>query len=140
MKICHVCAFECDETAELCPKCGAELKNAEEAATEETEANALLEPTLVVSVADVITAEVYRDVLSENSIPFTCDTAESDGSMKVLFGGGFVTEDIYVDASNLEKATELYEQVLEMLENEDFAEDFDADFDEEIEETEETEE
>ncbi|MBE6733460.1 MAG: hypothetical protein E7561_05645 [Ruminococcaceae bacterium] len=132
MKTCHVCFFECDEMLELCPKCGAELKNAEETEAAEDTVNLIAEPTLVVSVGDVITAEIYRDILMDNGIPFTCDSAEADGSMKVLFGGGFVTEDIYVDASNLEKAKELYEQVLEMLENEDF----EADFEEIEEETE----
>ena len=124
MKKCHVCFYECEESMELCPVCGAEL-NREEENIQEEEA-VINDPVLAVVVEDVITAEVYRDVLKENNIPFTCDSAEDDGSMKVLFGGGFVTEDIYVDSSNLEAAKRLYEEVLIMLESEEY--DFDDEF------------
>ena len=48
--------------------------------------------------------------------------------MKVLFGGGFVTEDIYVDSSNLELAQSLYEDVLT---SEVEFEEFDGEFEEE---------
>lgn len=107
---CHVCSFECEDGATLCPVCGAELLTEPEEATEKEEESIIENPVLAASVEDVVTAEIYRDILSENSIPFTC---ESDGgSMKIVFGGGFVAEDIYVDESNLEKAQELYEEVL----------------------------
>ena len=69
-------------------------------------------PVLAVSVEDVVTAEIYRDILRENRIPFTCDSTESDGSMKVLFGGSFVAEDIYVQEADLERAQQLYDEVL----------------------------
>ena len=107
---CHVCSFEGEDGATLCPVCGAELLIEPEEATEKEEETIIENPVLAASVEDVVTAEIYRDILSENSIPFTC---ESDGgSMKIVFGGGFVAEDIYVDESNLEKAQELYEEVL----------------------------
>lgn len=121
MKKCHVCFYECEDNAELCPACGAELNRPEE---EIEEAQALTDPVLAIEVEDVITAEVYRDMLKENNIPFTCDTAEDDGSMKVLFGGGFITEDIYVNASDLEEAKRLYDEAVALLETQDFEYDF----------------
>ena len=126
MKKCHVCFYECEDNAELCPACGAELNRPDD---EIEEINELIDPVLAVEVEDVITAEVYRDMLKENNIPFTCDTAEDDGSMKVLFGGGFVTEDIYVNASDLEEAKRIYDEAVALLENEEYEYDF-----EEIEE------
>ena len=111
MKKCHVCLYECEDDRELCPICGAELKAIEEEKVEVAE-KIITEPVLAVSVEDVVTAEIYRDVLKENNIPFTCDSAEEEGAMKVLFGGSFVAEDIYVDASDLEEAQRLYDEVL----------------------------
>ena len=131
MKKCHVCFYECEDNAELCPACGAELNRPEE---EYGSSNELVDPVLAIEVEDVITAEVYRDMLKENNIPFTCDTAEDDGSMKVLFGGGFVTEDIYVNACDLEDAKRLYDQAVALLENGDFEYDFEEMDSEEIEE------
>ncbi len=123
MKQCHVCSSECADNTELCPVCGAELigTDGEDITLEATLEN----PVLAVSVEDIVTAEIYRDVLKENGIPFTCDSDEQ-ASMKVLFGGGFVAEDIYVDENNLERAKELYEEVLnaEPAFDEDNFEDF----------------
>lgn len=109
MKICHVCKAECDDFAELCPICGAELVQNDEA--EQSEDIVLENPVLAVSVEDVVTAEIYRDILKENGILFTCDS-EEQGTMKVLFGGGFVAEDIYVEEADLERAQQLYDEVL----------------------------
>ncbi len=128
MKICHVCLYECEDDRELCPICGAELRAAEEEKTEKEE-KAITEPVLAVSVEDVVTAEIFRDVLKENNIPFTCDSAEEEGAMKVLFGGGFVAEDIYVDASDLEEAQRLYDEVL--ASEPQFSDDFSEEFEEE---------
>lgn len=128
MKICHVCKAECEDFAELCPVCGAELTaedNFEEAVAEESIEN----PVLAVSVEDVVTAEIYRDILKENGIRFTCDS-EEQGTMKVLFGGGFVAEDIYVDETDLDRAIELYDEIL----NSEPQFDFDGEFEEENEE------
>ena len=133
MKKCHVCFYECEDGVVLCPACGAELEKTEEDNTPAVfEENIINDPVLAVEVEDIITAEVYRDMLKENHIPFTCDSAEEDGSMKVLFGGSFVTEDIYVDSSNLEEAKRLYEEALALLKNEDFEDGF-GEFTEEAE-------
>ena len=124
--ICRVCGASCEETAELCPVCGADLTVAAEEAPVAAEETVLQHPVLAVSCDDVVNAEIFRDLLRENNIPFTCDTAETGGSMKVLFGGGFTAEDIYVDEENLETAQALYDEVLASepsFDEDDFAED-----------------
>lgn len=115
MKICHVCGAETEDNSELCPKCGAQLKSQEEIQCEinaaEAEKKAIINnPVLAASVGDMVTAEIYCDVLDENGISYSYD---DEGSVRVSFGGGFVAFDIYVDESDLERARELYEQVLE---------------------------
>lgn len=110
--ICRVCGAECADTAELCPVCGADLTVAAEETPAPAEETVLQHPVLAVSCDDVVNAEIFRDLLRENGIPFACDTAESGGSMKVVFGGGFLAEDIYVDEENLETAQALYDEVL----------------------------
>lgn len=128
MKICHVCKAECEDFAELCPVCGAELTEADDM-QETVEVESIENPVIAVSVEDVVTAEIYRDILKENGIKFTCDSDEQ-GTMKVLFGGGFVAEDIYVEEADLERALELYDEVL----NSEPEFEFDGEFEEENEE------
>lgn len=128
MKICHVCLTECDDKMELCPLCGADLtvEDSEESGQAEKE---ITEPVLLATMQDVVSSEIFRDILKENNIPFFCDDPESSGTMHVLFGGSFVSENIYVDKSDYEKADSLY---TEFLENEP---EFDGDFsDEDFEE------
>ena len=122
MKNCHVCGFACDNDAEICALCGAELKTFElyehelkEA--EELEAKQAAEEALIVkntvlaaSVDNVVAAEIYKDVLRDNGIVFTCD--ESDDAMQIVFGGGFNAQEIYVNEADLEVAQQLYENVV----------------------------
>lgn len=109
MKLCRVCSAECEDNAELCPVCGAEFLAEDEIDNNDgCEEILLTDPVLAASVEDVVTAEIFKDLLTENKIPFTCDEA----SMKVVFGGGFVAEDIYVSESNLEEAQRIYDEVL----------------------------
>lgn len=113
MIICHVCSTECDETQELCPVCGAVLNRpteAEEPETEEADTDIIENPTLLASFEDLISAEVFKDVLKENEIPFTCSSEMGDNTIQVMFGGGFVAEDIYVGEDNLEKARQMLEE------------------------------
>ena len=121
MIICRVCNAECEETAELCPKCGAELKLAEK--SEEQEA-IMVNPTLLHSFDDIVSAEIFKDVLKDSGIHFTCSSEMGDNSIQVLFGGGFVAEDIYVGEADLEKANELLEEFsnTEIQFDEDFGE------------------
>ena len=65
MIICHVCAAECEDEAELCPVCGAVLNRpteAEEPETAEVEEDIIENPTLLTSFEDLISAEVFKDV------------------------------------------------------------------------------
>lgn len=130
MKICHVCGAECTEDAELCTVCGAEfLPETENADADGSEEIVLENPVLAASVEDVVTAEIYRDMLRENGILFTCDEPEAGASMRVVFGGGFVAEDIYVSENDLEEAERIYEEVVNS--EPDFSdEEFDGEFEE----------
>ncbi len=109
MIICHVCKAECEDGMELCPLCGAELKiELEEVPQEENDI--INNPTLLCSFDDVISAEIFKDILKENNIPFSGSSEMGDNSIQVLFGGGFVAEDVYVSENHFEKANELLEE------------------------------
>ena len=108
MKICHVCNFECEDSAELCPVCGAYLT--EPSQTEQEETEVIIDPVLLGSFEDVVSAEIFKDILIENKIAFSSD--DSENSIKLTFGGGFSTCDIYVDKSQYEKADALYTEFL----------------------------
>ncbi|MBQ8267806.1 MAG: DUF2007 domain-containing protein [Clostridia bacterium] len=122
MKTCHVCGFACENDAEICALCGAELKTfemyeqelkeAEERKAKEAAEEALIikKPVLAASVDNVVAAEIYKDVLRDNGIVFTCD--ESDDAMQIVFGGGFSAVEIYVNEEDLEIAQQLYENVV----------------------------
>lgn len=122
MKTCHVCGFACENDAENCVLCGAELKTfelyeqelkeAEEQAAKKAaeEARIIKKPVLAASVDNVVAAEIYKDVLRDNNINFTCD--ESEDAMQIVFGGGFTVQEIYVNEGDLEIAQALYENVV----------------------------
>ena len=110
MKICHVCNFECEENAELCPICGADLTNQLET-QEQAEEKVVIEPVLLGTLEDVVSAEIFKDILIDNKIAYSCDD-EGDAGMKVVFGGGFVTVDIYVDKSQYDEAMVLFEEFM----------------------------
>ena len=129
MKICHVCKAECVENAELCPVCGADLTVNTMEETAETEEIILNKPVLLASLDDVVSSEILKDLLSENGIPFSCDT-EDEGTLKVTFGGSFSADDIYVDEGDFERANQIYEDFLNS------EPEFDEDFFDETEETE----
>ncbi len=136
MKTCHVCKTLCDDNAELCPLCGADISGFEETeeTTVETEEKVIINPVLLASLEDVVSAEIFKDILKDNNIPYSTGEAESEGTMRVLFGGGFVSEDIYVDSKDFEAADKLYTEFLES-ESEFDGEFFDDEFgDQEIEE------
>ena len=134
MKTCHVCGFNCENDAEVCIVCGAELNSFEEyeqelKAKQELEAQRLAQealviknPVLAASVDNVVAAEIYKDVLRDNNINFTCD--ESEDAMQIVFGGGFNAQEIYVNECDLEIAQQLYENVVSN--QMDFADDFEG--------------
>ncbi len=122
MKTCHVCGFECENDAEICAVCGAELKTfeayekelkeAEELKAKQAAEEALIvkKPVLAASVDNIVAAEIFKDVLRDNGIIFTCD--ETEDAMQIVFGGGFSVQEIYVNESDLEIAQQLYENVV----------------------------
>ena len=110
MKICHVCNFECEENAELCPICGADLTDCESNETEVQEQKVIIEPVLLGTFEDVVSAEIFKDILIDNKIAYSCD--DQDESLKVVFGGGFASCDIYVDKSQYNDADALYQEFL----------------------------
>ena len=131
MKICHVCKAECDDFAEVCAVCGAylveETVEADEIVSTEVEENLLEEPTLVATLEDVVSAEIFKDILSDNEIPFYSDADTDDGAMQVSFGGGFLAEQIYVSFKDSDLAKTLFEEFLkseEMMQGFDFSDDF----------------
>ncbi len=128
MKICHVCKAECEDTVELCPICGAQLLNGEN--EEEAVENPVMKnPTKVATVSDIVSAEIFKDVLKDSGIPFTCSSEMGNNSIQVLFGGGFSAEEFFVDEDDFEAAALLFEQ----FQNSESEEDV---FDEEINEEE----
>ena len=112
MKVCHVCKAQCEDFAELCPICGADLSEYEENSAVAVE-RSVEQPVLLASMEDVVSAEILKDILSSNGIPYSSGEAEDEGSMRVVFGGGFVADDIYVDAADFEAAEKLYNEFLE---------------------------
>ena len=112
MKYCHVCKTECEDNAELCPLCGADLSRENEETEAETAGvkTEINEPVLLATFEDVVSAEIFRDILTENGILYSCD---GEDTMRVTFGGGFVSQDIFVDALDLERAELLYNEFLD---------------------------
>ncbi len=112
MIVCKVCGAECEDTAELCFVCGAELLEGEEAVEVKEDTNIINNPVLAASVEDIITTEIYCDVLADNNIPYSFDEENAQVGIKVLMGGSFAATNIYVDEKDLEKAEALYQEVL----------------------------
>ncbi len=136
MKICHVCKAECEDETELCPVCGADLTGGEEENSEEE--IVINNPVLLATVDDVVSSEILKDLLKENGILFTCDSDE-EGTLKVTFGGSFIADDIYVDESDFERASQIYDDFLNSepeFDGEFFDEETEYDIDEENGETE----
>jgi len=113
MKICHVCGFACEEEAELCPICGAELLEREEneEVIEESCEIVIDNPELAESIDDPVIAEIYCDLLKENGILFTSDESELSGSMHMGFGGFYTEINVYVAKEDLEDAKEIFKSI-----------------------------
>ncbi len=124
MKNCHVCNFECEDTMEVCPICGAMLLNEEK--TQETQQEEKLEPVILATFEDVVSAEIFCDVLTDNKIPYS----KPEEDIRVVFGGGFAAQEIYVDEKDYEQAKELLEEFLQS--EAEFMAQFDGEFEEEI--------
>ena len=110
MKNCHVCNQLCDDAAELCPICGALLMD--DTVVEDAEnpvEERKIEPVLLATFEDLVSAEIFKDVLTDNKIPYS--DSEED-TMRVVFGGSFASEEIYVDESDYNEAKELYDEFM----------------------------
>ncbi len=122
MKNCHVCNQLCDDNAELCPICGADISGVSKVVEETVKEEEKIEPVLLTSFEDLVSAEIFKDVLTDNKIPYS----DSEDAMKVVFGGGFSAEEIYVDKTDFDKARELLEEFL--ASSVSFDEEFDGEF------------
>lgn len=107
MKICHVCKKEWEDEIEVCPTCGADLTFTSQ---QEEKQDVMVNPTLLTSFEDIISAEIFMDILTDNEIPFTSSSQMGESALQVTFGGGLVSEDIYVAEADLDKAYKLYEE------------------------------
>lgn len=126
MKLCHVCLTECPDDAELCTLCGADLIPQEE--PQKDKELTVKNPTFLTKFEDVVSAEIFEDILKENTIP-SVSIENEEGSMRVLFGGSFFAKEIFVDETDLEKAKKLLKEFLENEEN--FSGEFFEEFEEE---------
>ncbi len=122
MKICHVCNMECNDDAEICLVCGADLTEKPSPESQTESEPEFKQPVLLASMDDIVSAEIFKDILKDNEIPYMSGNDANENTMRVVFGGGFVSEDIYVEKENFEKANMLY---AEFLENK---EEFDGEF------------
>ena len=123
MKICHVCKLECDDNVELCPKCGADLTQVEVQDTKEKIKEEILEQevqedsektdtlVLLATMEDIVSAEIFKDILTDNNISYSCPN-QDDETMRVTFGGGFASCEIYVNNDDFDIAENLYKDFL----------------------------
>ena len=113
MKTCHVCNCLCEDNAELCPICGADLSEILTDTNEElADDKGIKNPVLLATLEDVVSVEILCDILNESGIPnFSEDT--DGGSIHTLFGSGFFAFEVYVDKQDFDKARQLYEDFLQ---------------------------
>ena len=109
MKNCHVCNQLCADDAEVCVVCGAYLDIESAPVAQEQQETKKIEPVLLATISDVVSAEIFKDILTDNKIPYSDN---QDDSMRVVFGGVFAAEEIYVDKVDFDKAQELYHEFL----------------------------
>ncbi len=110
MKICHVCGIECDDSQEVCLVCGADLTGDATVSGEILENN-ISEPVLIATFEDVVLSEIFRDILTENGIPYSM--GDDEGAVRVTFGGGFSADEIYVEKRDFDRAEALYNDFME---------------------------
>ena len=134
MKECHVCLTLCEDDAELCPICGAELlvepeEEPEKEPENESPATRQAPENLVLAASadSPVTAEIFKDILAENGIAYSVD--EQGDIMHTGFGGSYFAVDIYVDEKDVDIAKELYRNLSESEADFGEFEDFDG-FDE----------
>ena len=110
MRECHVCHYVCEDDTDICPICGAELQDNEQS-DEKVDIKEIVNPVLAVSVDSPVTAEIFKDILADNEIPYS-----TDGNGDIIhtgFGGSYFAIDIFVDEKDLDTAKELYRNLAE---------------------------
>lgn len=110
MKICHVCKSKCEDFEELCRVCGADLVAPKEIIAEQTPDTKSVELSLLASFDDIVSAEIFKDILSDNGVEYVCPKSEQEETLNVTFGGSFSVCEIYVYESDLELASTLYSE------------------------------
>lgn len=78
------------------------------------------EPVLAAVIQNTVSSEIYQDMLRENGIPFVCRQQGAGGYIKILTGGLFIADSIYVNERDLERAKELYENYIVTDESAEF--------------------
>ena len=71
------------------------------------------EPRLVAVIPNTVNSEIYQDLLKENGIPFICNQLGAGGYIKIVAGSLLVTDRIYVNDEDYEKAKELFDLYIE---------------------------
>ncbi len=78
-------------------------------------------PVLAAVIQNTVSSEIYQDMLRENGIPFICRQQGAGGYIKILTGGLFIADNIYVSADNLDRAKEIYNIYIETDSSAEFA-------------------
>ncbi len=68
---------------------------------------------LVACIDDSIAAGIFQEILRDNGIPFICSQPGAGGYIKILTGGLLVSDSIYVNNEDYERAAELYRAYFE---------------------------
>lgn len=68
---------------------------------------------LVACIDDSIAAGIFQEILRDNGIPFICSQPGAGGYIKILTGGLLVSDSIYVNDEDYERAAELYRAYFE---------------------------
>lgn len=82
--------------------------------------NSSSEPVLAAVIQNTVSSEIYQDMLRENGIPFVCRQQGAGGYIKILTGGLFIADSIYVNERDFERAKELYENYIVTDESAEF--------------------
>lgn len=70
-------------------------------------------PKLVAVIPNTVDSEIYQDLLKTNGIPFICNQLGAGGYIKIVAGSLLVTDRIYVNEEDYEKAKELFDLYIE---------------------------
>lgn len=71
------------------------------------------EPVQIAVIQNTVSSEIFQDILKRNDIPFVCRQQGAGGYLKIVTGGLFSADIIYVSEKNAQEARKLYEAYLE---------------------------